>query len=209
MPLIQSLKTAYSEILVWKVNEELHYFRNKMQLSNQEELEFGKLNRRKALEWISSRYLLSLLDSGDRSYTYKDEYGKPHLSAPSFHISMSHSNGYIAVIKSSKNCGIDIQTFVSKIYRIAERFLDEDELNFVKNNGNEMIDLHFMWGAKESLYKGYGKREIDFKKHLHLEIAQDDKKIRGSVIKENVAEHYEIHYHYNGNYMLVYAEEYS
>ncbi|NJN77515.1 MAG: 4'-phosphopantetheinyl transferase superfamily protein, partial [Saprospiraceae bacterium] len=112
------------------------------------------MNDRRKTEWLAARYLLQEL-LGKNVFCYSDEFGKPILKNSDKHLSISHSRGLVTVIVSDFSIGIDIQVIVSKIQRIAYKFMREEE--------NESLDvkkhlehLHIYWGAKEALYKAYG-----------------------------------------------------
>ena len=70
--------------------------------------------------------------------------------------------------------------------------------------------LHVYWGAKECLYKAYGRRQLDFKGHIHIDpFAYDLSKgyFTGQVKKEAFVGHFELYYEKIDDYMLVYALE--
>ena len=101
----------------------------------------------------------------------KDGYGKPHLSNSPFSISFSHSDDLVAVAMSRHLVGIDIQHEVEKITRIKHKFVNEDE---TPQEGQSEIDhLHKVWGAKESAFKAYGRKQVDFLKNMHFQYAKE------------------------------------
>ncbi|MBL8107789.1 MAG: 4-phosphopantetheinyl transferase family protein, partial [Anaerolineales bacterium] len=59
---------------------------------------------------------------------------------------------------------------VSKMPRLAPKFLHPLEAAFLQKHGNDVqFDLmHVFWTAKESLYKAYGLKELDFRAHMRL-----------------------------------------
>jgi phosphopantetheinyl transferase (holo-ACP synthase) len=66
-----------------------------------------------------------------------------------------------------RSCGVDIQVYSPTVERIAARFLSsEEEKSFVKGNRNHA--LHILWGAKESMYKAYGKKKLEFRSHIFI-----------------------------------------
>lgn len=158
--------------------EGMDYFRKHVQLHKEEENEVSSLSERKLLEWYASRYLLHIMSGRkERGACLKDEYGKPYLTDSDYHISMSHSEDRIAVMASPHLVGIDIQAIVEKITRIARRFCNDHELSFIPKE-ELVLFLHFIWGAKECIYKAYGKRGVDFKNHMSVDAFQ--------IVKENV-----------------------
>lgn len=67
--------------------------------------------------------------------------------------------------------GCDVQVLVEKMPRLAYKFLNAEEETFVASHSKSVqFDLlHVFWTAKESLYKAYGLKELDFRAHLHVE----------------------------------------
>jgi len=72
--------------------------------------------------------------------------------------------------------GCDIQVLTEKMSRIAHKFLNDAEKDFVKTRpfDEELELLHLFWTAKESLYKAYGLKELDFRKNLFVTKIQWD-----------------------------------
>ena len=73
--------------------------------------------------------------------------------------------------------GCDIQVLTEKMPRIAHKFLNEPEKSYVESRPkSEHLDLlHLFWTAKESLYKAYGLKELDFRKNIFVENIQWDR----------------------------------
>ena len=200
------------ELSIWRVTEPESYFESKIDIHGPEEGIIEKLSARKKLEWLSSRYLLHLMSGRAlRGEFDKDEHGKPHLKDSDYHVSISHSNNYVSVIASPYLVGIDIQKYVSKISRIRNKFVSEEEEKFIDESDPTRM-LHIIWGAKESLYKAYGKRALDFKKHIHVYLLNGtDRKgsFKGKVVKDDYEKEFDLFYHLYEEYILVYAKESS
>ena len=168
MPLIFNEKVlSHAKVAVWKISEEESFFVKNTHLQlDKKELSLLKGGRR--LEWLASRYVLSLLLDPDKKLKLqKDKFGKPQIRPKEFEISISHSNGHVAAIVSKNAVGIDIQKKVKKISRIALKFTNDSEKAFIKNPFY-LSNLHLIWGAKECLFKAYGRKEVDFIKHLTI-----------------------------------------
>jgi 4'-phosphopantetheinyl transferase EntD len=100
---------------------------------------------------------------------YYDEFGKPHLKDGKY-ISITHSFIYSAVIISDTNVvGIDIEKQRDKIVKIAQKFTFIEEYKTIANHDALVRKLTIVWGAKESLYKIYGKKKLLFKDHIYIE----------------------------------------
>jgi phosphopantetheinyl transferase len=125
-------------------------------------------NHTRQLDTLSARRaLLSLAPKAAAAGFVKDAYGKPHLKGDgALNFSLSHSHGHAAAVVSPYACGIDLQKRVDKITKLRHKFEREDERAFISQQPDEIGALHILWGAKESLFKMWGKREIDWHEHL-------------------------------------------
>ncbi|HQQ93013.1 MAG TPA: 4'-phosphopantetheinyl transferase superfamily protein [Bacteroidia bacterium] len=123
------------------------------------------------LERAGTRTLLSTM-CGDRAVqlTY-DNNNKPHLLNREGHISISHSHDKLAIILNAKEeTGIDIELIRDKVQRIQHKYLNAGEQ---ERAGGQTEKLITYWAAKECLYKLYGKKEVDFIRHLFIETETD------------------------------------
>ena len=117
-----------------------------------------------------------------------------------------------AAIASLKPVGIDIQYIVPKITRIAPKFMNEVEVsNIDKMDTSLHLDvMHIIWGAKESLFKAYGKKSVDFKKHMTLHIKEwngEAGNFSGQFNKADYRKNFRLQAMKILNHILVYAEE--
>lgn len=126
-------------------------------------------NKQRLKQWLGTRLLLSsFFDNAKILYT---ELGKPFLDN-SWKISISHSNEFVTIILNKKNdCGIDIEQISDKVSRIKHKFLNAEDLQNITTNQ----DLTLYWGAKEALYKFYGKKEVLFIENLFIEQFLEEK----------------------------------
>ena len=70
--------------------------------------------------------------------------------------------------------------------------------------------LHVYWGAKESLYKAYGRRLLDFREHIAITpfaFKASGGEIYGRIRKDQFAANYQLQYELMGNYILVYGHQ--
>ncbi|GAB3897104.1 hypothetical protein GCM10028825_44120 [Spirosoma agri] len=122
------------------------------------------------VEWLASRTAIrQLIDAQGLVYAglHKDEFGKPHLIGTPWHVSLSHTSGWAAaVLHRTRPVGIDIEPIRDQFRRVVPRVLSEDEVNHA---AGEPSRLAVYWCAKEALYKLYGKRQLTFREHLHVE----------------------------------------
>lgn len=198
-----------NEYAIWQATEPAMYFRNQLQLHPAETEQLQSLNDHKQYEWLASRHLLHILSGRDiRGACLKDEFGKPYLQDSTHHISISHSRDMVAVIASPQACGIDIQYRVEKITRIALRFANDTEIQQTQYHSDPVIGLHILWGAKEALYKAYGRKKLDFKTQIKIDLPKDyahNIQTSGSVIIDNTKLNFDVFYRILGELVLVYA----
>lgn len=207
MPIIKYKNNNDTQLAVWKVVEDVEYFKSKLTLSTQEQLEVEPLLARKKLEWYASRYLLHILSKKEeRIPIVKDVHGKPSFADNVSHVSISHTRNYVAAIVGPKSVGIDIQVYVSKIKRIQHKFVSEEEQKH--HDIEDTHRLHLIWGAKESMYKAYGKRKLDFRKNMIILPIDDTKQKHTSRIqvKDSIYT-YNLYFEEENDYILVYVED--
>lgn len=198
------------EIGIWDIEEPEDWFLGRLGLRAPEAAQFRNLKGRRRLEWLAARQLVHQMSGrGERALFQKDEHGKPYLEDSPFQISISHSHDKAAAIAAPDIVGIDIQHWVPKIERLAKRFLNPSELEQLATDpGERLFQLHVLWGAKESLYKAYGRRQLDFCQHMAVgpvDCKSREGKVRGQVSKEAYQQQFSIAYRSIGSYILVYA----
>lgn len=171
MPLIyQKIWNQNQRLAVWKQTEDEAFFIKSLAWPESERSHFESLHPKRRLEWLSSRMLIcQLSDIQDSSIIIKDSYGKPSLKGSQINISISHTNGYVAAFISEKSIGIDIQTIVNNIHRIAHKYLNLKELHAISEQHlTEVFHLH--WGAKEALYKSYGRKQLRYREDIKIDL---------------------------------------
>ncbi len=156
----------------------------------------SQLSPRKRSEWIASRELLyRIAGLPQRIECLYDDFGKPFLKGINKQISVSHSATWCTAMISDRPCGADIQIFSKTVERIAGKFLSEDENNQTQQLPNKLHHLHLLWGAKECMYKAYGKRKLEFKQHIFIKsIDVAANRGKGEIIFEDIHLLYEIHF---------------
>ncbi len=195
---------------IWEIVEDEPFFRQMLDLLPEEEEELAPLKGRRRLEWLACRFLVHemLLERGldDRVPVLKDACGKPHLAGTPYHLSFSHSFDMVAVILAHYPTGIDIQKFVPKIGAIAHKFLREEEAR-VLTEPTRLEHLHIYWGAKEALYKAYGRQQLDFRQHILVEPFgfQDTGHTTGFIQKDDFSARYVIDFDRVKSHFLVYC----
>lgn len=199
----------YSTLGVWEITETPDVLLQKVGLNAEEEkLYNGFKNDVRRMHWLSYRVLLKeLITDKEYSHVIYDEFGKPYLQHDSHFLSVSHSGKYSAAIVSRDYpVGIDIEITHPKIERIVHKFLSDKEQQSI---GKEfrMEKLYVYWGAKESLYKLYGERNLLFQEEMYLQPFdyKGQGSFNGEIKTEKFRKEFVLYYEKLNDYMLVYT----
>lgn len=152
---------------VWKIEEDESFFLDKLSIP------VPVSHPVKRLQHLAGRYLLSYLfpDFQVNKIVISNSL-KPILPDHSYHFSISHCDNYAAAIVSkTMNVGIDVETVTERVLRIQHKFLNDEELNSLLDlNKTELMNqLTVLWGAKEAMYKWWGKGDVDFREVLQTQ----------------------------------------
>ncbi|MDL2255030.1 4'-phosphopantetheinyl transferase superfamily protein [Parabacteroides sp. OttesenSCG-928-K15] len=158
-------------------------------------------------EWLAVRLLLKELLQEEATIAYHAN-GAPYLPDHPYSISISHTDGFAAVVlhpEENTPAGIDIEYRGDRIQKIRERFLSEEE-----NNAISLLrtseHLLIYWCAKETLFKLIPEDEIDFREHLHIHPFpySTTGKLLASESRSTEKRRYELHYEVHEKFVLVY-----
>lgn len=118
-------------------------------------------------EKAGTRLLLAeLLGAADYDLVYSPEK-KPSLRGSNLHLSISHSHDWLAILlDEAKPTGIDIELLRDKVLTVRHKFLNAAE---AERAGADIVELSYIWAAKEAMYKAYGLKGVDFAAHLSVE----------------------------------------
>ena len=135
----------------------------------QQELERLKAPSRK-MEYLAVRVLLKTM-LGKEVRIGHEPSGKPFLIEGRYHVSISHTKGYVAVgLHESAQPGIDIEAYGERVRKVEPRFIREDEMpeRARMESHEELYQLLLHWSAKETMYKVLDTEEVDFLQHLKV-----------------------------------------
>lgn len=166
MPLI--LKHTEPLWGVWKIEEDSEALLSQLARADEyfPSLENLHTEKRKQ-EWLSVRVLLKELLGEETPISYRTN-GAPYLPEKEMHISISHTNGYAAVILNEhRPTGIDIERRSDRVLKVRSRFLSPEEDAYIDKE-HTAEHLLICWCAKEALFKRMGQSEVDFREHLHI-----------------------------------------
>jgi len=170
-----------------------------------ERLSLGKRH----LHWLAVRVLLrTMLNTSEYIDCKIDEHGKPYLVTIPYHISLSHSFDYAAVmISKSSAVGIDIEQIKEKVERIADKFMRPSELEFIADD-NKIAQLYVCWCAKEAVYKCYGQKEVSFADNILIEPFNFalEGSLHTRLHTETVSRDYRVDYLQYEDYMIGYVK---
>lgn len=202
----------HTQLGVWKVEETIEDLRSRLILDDEELAFYRRLNKGKRnLHWLSSRVLIRNLLNTDHFIEVRgDEYGKPHLVNFPYELSITHSEDFAAVMISKQRVGVDIEEIRPKIKRIAHKFATEQEQAMLSTDEAEAIrQLFVIWTGKETLYKLYGKREMNFRRHMSFEPFQlgSPGTAKGWIRKSGWEQQFEVTFEELNGYMLAYSIE--
>lgn len=106
---------------------------------------------------------------GDAATLSYDENGKPWPGNLDGFVSISHSANWFAVSYSKSHVqGIDVETVRPQLEIIAKRFLHPQEIQWLDTQAERQKALQIFWGAKESMYKAYGRKRLQFDSDIHV-----------------------------------------
>ena len=114
---------------------------------------FRSESRRKEVLAI---YALLFAMTGDSKLRIEhDPLSRPLVEG--FHVSVSHTKGYAALILSTRgNVAVDIEYLSNRVERIAHKFIRYDE------KAPDLYSKLIHWCAKETIYKLFSEEMLDF-----------------------------------------------
>lgn len=195
-----------SKVLIWKIEESFEDLLKGIELTPNSA---NRLNNMKSdlhrRGFLSVRHLLNEVGYTDADLVY-DEFGKPHLKDGNY-ISITHSFTFSGIIVSKeKPVGIDIEKQRDKIVKIAHKFTPIEEYKSIANHDALVSKLTIVWGAKESLYKIYGKKKLLFLENIYIEdFSFDTNQTTGKILYEGQTSEYNIHFLETEGFTCVYA----
>jgi len=199
-----------TEFALWRIEEEADDLYKQLQLDEDEKAYVEKLsNGKRHLHWLGTRVLLRKMLHTDEYIDCKvDAHGKPYLVNLPYHISLSHSFDYAAVmISKTHKVGIDIELIKQKVERIAGKFLRSDERAFIKDE-HKIEQLYVCWCAKEAIYKCNGEKEVSFADNIFLDPFSFNTRgeLSARLHKNNINLDYVVSYMQYEGYMVGYVK---
>ena len=209
MPIVYQKEHLSSIIAIWESTEDLELLFEKAMLSTLEvaQLRSFRSESRKR-EFLTVRTLLNTLFPSEKLTINYSTNGKPFLSG-NRNISISHTKNLVAIMVGEFNHGgIDLETINERIFKLAEKFLNETELTFFGHNPSIEL-LQVVWGAKEVLYKIHEIGDVDFKKHLNVSnfVLANSGNLEAEITKSGFEKSYRIYYEKFAPVMVTWASD--
>jgi len=200
-----------SHILLWKIEEDANFYLQYLKLTPYDIAEIDKfLIEKRKLQWYASRYTLKqMLYTDEIVHLLKNEQGKPFILDSHLQLSLSHTNTITAAMTNpSLKVGIDVEQIKEKVKRVANKFTTDIETAKMTVE-NEIAYLITIWSAKESLYKLYGNKRLDFRDHILLKSFELGEKgvIQGSIEKDSFKKSLTVYYQILDDHVLTYVED--
>lgn len=184
MPLIRLQEiNNYCKWGVWEIEESFEDLSKRVQLEVEDENEYQQIhNDSKKLEWLSGKLLIKeMVEHCGKKYSgiFKDSHGKPFLNNLPYHISITHSNKYVAcIINFRSSVGIDLERIKPKVFNVQTKFLSPPEIEIAKE---DLETLTKFWCSKEALYKLIGKKGVIFSRDINVDLNKETTRCSGFI----------------------------
>lgn len=160
MPLIEDITVGKNRLGLWKIDGSESRFA--IEFPGLAE-ELSVRHPRTQLQRYASRLLLAEM-LGEMPQVSKDAHGKPLLPDQPFELSISHTEGYAAILLGNGRLGVDVQHYKPNVLKVRDRFLDENELQMAQ----DIETTTLFWAAKEAIYKYNAQPGLDFKEPITI-----------------------------------------
>ena len=203
------------DYIIWKITESEEELL--AQLSHPElfadKIQRLKAGSRRMLEVLAVRRALKELLYGEEREVLYTEDGAPYLEGGPY-LSISHTDGYAAVITSDVPTGIDIERIGQRVQKVVSHFLRREEqvvLNLATENCqlpaiNYQLCLHLAWSAKEAAFKILGKAFYDLQNRTTVQHIDWSSKIL-ILAAEGQTIPLQIHFDFTDEYVLTWVQQ--
>jgi len=162
MPTYNKYTSEDYSIIVWESTESIDYFEKEVFLTQEEKKYYSIIrNSSRRKEWLTVRYILQKELNIKNTIIYNKK-GKPYISDN--HISITHSNNFVAVMISKWNCAIDIEKISSRVSRVSHKAFSANEMQFATDD--ELLTV--LWCAKETAFKLADTSNVDFIEDIQI-----------------------------------------
>ena len=148
------------------------------------------------LEVLSVHALIRIMTGDDHLVVSHNEDGRPFVDG--WHISVSHTRGYAAVILSGQHdVAVDIEYVSNRVAKIAGRFIRDDE------QAESITRQLVCWCTKEAVYKYFSSQHLAL---LDIRLHSYEMSAEGSVVAENMmsGDTVTVNYQVTDSYVITY-----
>ncbi len=182
-----------SWLAIWKMDEALD------SIPRPRQIDLSQYKAQRLREKLTEYLLLRELTKRDDLVIAHDKDGAPVVDG--FHVSISHTKGWAAMILSrSHRGGVDMEYMSDRVDKIASRFMRDDERQ-------DTVEGRLVtWCSKEAAYKYYHEQHLALHEMRLLPFTPQKK---GVACLENMRqeERARIHYEINEDFVLVFILE--
>lgn len=195
---------------LWHIEEDYETLYRQVYLSDfdiQRMERFGSEARK--VESLSVRALLQAMTTPDARIVY-NESRKPFLVDNAYHISISHSHLYTAILLGkTRKVGIDLEYMSHRIERVSAKFIHPEEY-VTPDPTLQTVHLYIHWCAKEAVYKICDKQDLNFQENIIIApfvVSPDGEGWISARVQHggHVSDTFDLHYEVTGNYVIVYT----
>lgn len=200
-----------TKILIWYIREDSQFFESHLrELYGQPYPWLAMADKRKR-EFLATRYLIQLgLPPGQSvAHLTKNENGSPRLSETPYCFGISHTSEYVSCVISTHQAGCDIERFQERILRLSDRFMTPSDQIWA-NDDHRLAKTHLIWGIKESAFKTWGRKRIDWKRHIRIDPIEwdpDKGHFTGTIGNDSGLLHFYGEYEYFPQFLFVWSIE--
>ncbi|MBD8388156.1 4'-phosphopantetheinyl transferase superfamily protein [Dysgonomonas sp. BGC7] len=190
---------------IWKMDESVEELLSAISHAEWIQNIYSIKSETRIKEVLSARLLIKEL-AGEEKEVYYNDSGKPFLADRSYHISVSHTKGYVAVaFNAEKEIGLDIELISEKIRRVKSRLISASE--YIDEN-NDLIHLLLHWSAKEAMFKFIDVSGVNFLDHLFVGAFTPEQEgaFRASERRTNAKHEFHAFYRVEKDFVLVCLE---
>lgn len=196
-------------VQVWNIEEPMSYFLQRTRLTAAEQDEISGIHgAKRQLEYLVQRFLLQEFNIEYRTpQLMKTPNGKPVLLHSQFQVSISHSGPMLALSRSRREHGIDLELLDERIIRLAAKFCNYNELKVPAFVG-PVLWYTLIWSCKEALYKVDGLGNLDFRRDLatyFTAVSMSRGSGRGIVRRGDQIFYYSLSFEILGDYLFTLA----
>ncbi len=205
MALIFERIVGNKKIGIWEITETEEELLPQIKLNEETGARFHRIKHpAKRVEWLATRVLLQRLTNCYDKVSYTNN-GKPFFKTNNLGFSISHTDGYAAVVVAENQLvGIDIEHPSPRISKLAWWFLNSKEEAFIEEGKNELYNA-LLWCAKETAYKLVDFPGLEFKNHIITQpfVAKKEGDFKTNVWLNGEWYQYNLNYYMNKNFYLV------